>query len=64
MKKKIKDLTLGEIIEIAKKYDGNCRKCPFIEIDILTCCTYCDSDEEIKNKIIDEILKEVDLDEN
>ena len=63
MKIKIKDLTLGKIIEVAKKYDGNCRKCPFLKIETLTCCTYCDGDEEFKNKIIDEIIDEVEIDE-
>lgn len=63
MKVKIKDLTLGKIIEIAEKYDGNCRKCPFLIIDTLTCCEFCDGDEEFKNKIINEMFDEVEIDD-
>lgn len=39
MKKKLKDLTYGEIIEICKNNKKNCLKCPmFIEFGIYKFC--------------------------
>ncbi len=54
MKKKIKDLTIGEFIKIADKhYLESCKKCPFFNADI-PCYEYCDSGStkaELKQKL-------------
>lgn len=42
VKKKIKDLTFREFIEIAKKYCGNCTRCPLYSIEFGTESCGCD----------------------
>lgn len=50
MKKKLKDLTLGKIVKLSKKYKRNCDECPLHETE-LRCYEFCDCDEETRKEI-------------
>lgn len=71
MKKKIKDLTIGEFISIARKtkdsLDGDfdaCNKCPLTKVEELECWTYC-FQGEIRRRKIDNILnQEIEVEED
>ena len=53
---KLKDLTLDELIKIAKKYKGNCPKCPLYNVDLFPCFNFCDQSRS-KQIVIDESLE-------
>ena len=54
---KLKDLTLGEIIEVANKYNGKCTKCPLYNADLLPCFKFCDQTRS-KQIVIEESLEQ------
>lgn len=62
MKKKIKDFTISEIIEIAKKYKGSCADCPLITILKLPCNDFCDKDKRTQENIEVELEEEIEVD--
>lgn len=66
-KKKIKDLTLGEIIEITEKHKESCTRCPLYEVKHLPCYRLCQNDmgylEKMKESFNDQEI-EVEEDEN
>ena len=65
MKKKIKNLTLEEFIELAKKHEKDCSRCPLCSILEIKCQNFCDlsSKEKMFVKIALDQEIEVDLDE-
>ena len=50
MKKKLKDLTLGKIVKLAKKHRQNCVECPLYNTSF-RCYEFCDCDEETRKEI-------------
>ena len=65
MKKKIKDLTFGEFIELANKYSKDCTRCPLYSVPEVDCQNFCDlsSKEKMFVKIALEQEIEVEDDE-
>ena len=62
MKKKIKDLTIGEFIEIAKKYCCNCTRCPLYQAPSIRCNRFfCDLNRENQVLIEQEIEEEIEV---
>ena len=62
--KKIKDLTINEIIQIAKKYKGKCNKeCPLYNVKYIQCYNYCESCDSKQKDIEEDFEQGVDLDE-
>lgn len=65
--KKIKDLTLNELLEIAKKYNGRCineysfEMCPLYQFDNIPCHYYCDLPNSKKLIIMEELEKEIEV---
>ena len=62
---KIKDLTIEQILKIAKKYAWKCSKCPLIYVEHIECYNFCEL-KETEQKEIEESFEqeiEVDLDE-
>ena len=66
MKKKIKDLTLEEIIKISQKYTNKCKECPLCSINEIPCMTFCGlaryKQRLIEKKLDQEIEVEEDVD--
>jgi hypothetical protein len=56
---KVKDLTLGQIIEIADKYKGNCSKCPLGNASF-HCHNHCMISKEKERKIKESLEEEID----
>ena len=61
MKKKVKDLTIEEIINFSQKYRNRCTKCPLYSISEIRCMDFCDKQSLIEIALNQEI--EVDCDE-
>lgn len=61
---KLKELTLGQIIEIADKYKGNCSKCPLCKIVMIPCFEYCDTNKHRQNKIKESLEQEIDYEQH
>ena len=70
MKKKIKDLTIGEFISIARKIKDSqescgyaCSECPLDKVEYIECWEYC-SNREYRRERIDNILnQEIEVEE-
>lgn len=57
---KFKNLTIGQIIEIAKKYAMGCSDCPLLRVDNLPCYNFCELDDEEQLKIEESLEQEID----
>ena len=65
MKKKIKDLTIGEIISTARKYCCNCTRCPLYQVPSIRCDRfYCDLNRESQVLIEQEIEEGIEVEED
>ena len=65
MKKKIKNLTLQEIIEISLRFQGACDSCPLINMAYgseLCSLMYCNKVYEKQKKFEKEIEEEIEVD--
>ena len=65
MKKKVKDLTIEEIINFSQKYENRCTECPLYSISEIPCMAFCDY-LKIKQRLTEIPLNqeiEVDCDE-
>lgn len=63
VKKKIKDLTIEEFIEIANEYCGNCTRCPLYQAPSIRCNQFfCDLNRESQILIEQEIEEEIEVD--
>lgn len=60
MKKKLKDLTINEIIEIAKEHNCICGKCPLYEMFVIKCNDFCDLTLYEQLKVEQELEKEIE----
>lgn len=71
MKKKIKDMTIGEFISIARKskdlqesrFDA-CSECPFANVDDLECWHYCSKVKYLRERIDNIINQEIEVEED
>ena len=70
MKKKIKDLTIGEFISIARKTIDLqesrcdcCPKCPLANVDGLECWNYCSKNEYQRRRIDNILNQEIEVEE-
>lgn len=66
MKKKIKDLTIGQIVEIAKNNKCNCNGCPLCKLSY-PCYDYCNLsnfDKRIYELSLEEEIEVADEKEN
>ena len=68
MKKKIKDMTIGEFISLARKTKDSldsdfcsCDKCPLANVDGLECWIYCSKDQYPRERIDNIINQEIDV---
>lgn len=59
----IKDLTIGQIIEIADTYNKSCGRCPLFNTP-LHCFNFCDASEKKQKDIRDMMKSFVNLEEN
>ena len=71
MKKKIKDLTIGEFISIARKANNSqgvrfntCDKCPLMKVEGLHCWRYCIKSKEIRENTDNIINQEIEVEED
>lgn len=60
---RIKDLTLGQIIEIAETYNKSCGRCPLFNTP-LHCFNFCDASEKKKKELKDMVKGFMNLEEN
>lgn len=71
MKKKIKDLTIGEFISIARKskdlqesrFDA-CDKCPLANVDDLECWNFCSKRQCLRERIDNILDQEIEAEED
>lgn len=61
MKIKIKDLTLGQIIQIAKKCDCKCNVCPLNNVFHIKCYEYCYCSQKTKKGIETDLEMEIEV---
>ena len=64
MKKKIKDLTLEEIIKFSKKYKNKCTECPLYSIKEIPCMTFCELARNKQRLIEKELDQEIEVKED
>jgi hypothetical protein len=70
MKKKIKDLTIGEFISIARKSkdlqkcSGDaCSECPLANVDDLECWNFCSKRQCLRERIDNILNQEIEVEE-
>ena len=61
---KLKELKLGQIIEIANKYNGKCPKCPLYNVDLLPCFKFCDQTRSGQIIIEESLEQEIDYEQH
>ena len=64
MKKKIKDLTLEEIIKFSKKYKNKCTECPLYSIKEISCMTFCELSRNKQSLIEKELDQEIEVEDD
>lgn len=62
MKKKIKDLTIRNIIDTDQKYKGKCTECPLYSISEIHCMTFCEMPREEQILIEKALEQELEVD--
>lgn len=60
---RVRDLTLGQLVEIAKEHKGSCGTCPLFKTH-LHCFNYCDASQKQKEQIESMIKGFIDLEED
>ena len=61
MKKKVKDLTISEIIEISNKYREDCTRCPLYPYPEIHCTSFCELSRNAQIRIEQELEQEVEV---
>lgn len=71
MKKKIKDLTIGEFISIARKTKDSkeigsdvCSECPLGKVEYIECWNYCSRDGYRRKRIDNIINQEIEVEQD
>lgn len=71
MKKKIKDMTIEELISIARKANDlqkcsgdACSECPFANVEDLECWHYCSEVKYLRERIDNIINQEIEVEED
>ena len=71
MKKKIKDLTIGEFVSIARKIidlqesrADCCSKCQLANVDDLECWNYCSKNQYRRERIDNILNQEIEVEED
>ena len=63
MKKKVKDLTISEIIEISNEYREDCTRCPLYPYFEIHCMTFCELPRNKQITIEQELEREIEVKE-